>query len=210
MPSDGSTSTSDVRSRLLREATRLFAAKGFEGTSLKDISEAVGIRKPSLLYHFPSKDLLRQSVLEQMLARWNEVLPNLLRAATSGVGQFDAVVEETVGFFVEDPDRARLLVREALDRPAHISRLIGEYVRPWAIIVCNYIRKGQQQGRVHADVDPESYVAQIINLMISSIATFQCVGDVTGPGLSPQQRLSRHIRELCRVAKSSLFLPTAN
>ncbi len=186
----------------------MFAAKGFDGTSLKDIAEAVGIRKPSLLYHFPSKDSLRRSVLEHMLVRWNEVLPNLLRAATSGVGQFDAVVEETVGFFAEDPDRARLLVREALDRPTHTSRLIAEYVRPWAAIVCNYIRKGQEQGRVYPDVDPESYVAQVINLVISSIATFQCLGDVAPPGLTPKQRAARHIRELCRVAKSSLFLPT--
>ncbi|MGB1277388.1 MAG: TetR/AcrR family transcriptional regulator, partial [Nannocystaceae bacterium] len=198
------------RSRLLREATRLFAAKGFDGTSLKDIAEAVGIRKPSLLYHFRSKDELRRSVLDQMLAHWNEVLPSLLRAATSGVGQFDAVVEETVGFFVEDPDRARLLVREALDRPVQTSRLIADYVRPWAVIVCNYIRKGQQQGRVYSDVDPESYVAQVINLMISSIATFQCLGDVAPPGLTQKQRATRHIRELCRVAKSSLFLPTAD
>ena len=42
----------DVRSEIPYTATRLFAAKGFDGTSLEATAEAVGVRKPSLLYHF--------------------------------------------------------------------------------------------------------------------------------------------------------------
>ena len=44
-----------VREKVLREATRLFAAKGFNGVSIREICEAVAITKPSLYYYFPSK-----------------------------------------------------------------------------------------------------------------------------------------------------------
>jgi TetR/AcrR family transcriptional regulator len=203
------TTAPDISDRILDAATRLFAARGFEGTSLQDVADAVGIRKPSLLYHVSSKDALRLRVLEGVLARWNDVLPRLLKAAATGSDQFDAVVSETVHFFAADPDRARLLVREALDRPEEMVELIRSHVDPWVAIVCDYVRKGQAQGRIYPDVDPEAYVAQVINLVISGVATFHCIG-VIAPAAAPERRMpARHIAELLRVAKTSLFLPQA-
>ncbi len=224
LPSERSTSSRvDVSKQILEQATRLFAARGFFGASLRDIARAVGIRKPSLLYHFPSKDDLRQSVLEQMLAHWNEVVPKILRAATSGPEQFDAIAQETVNFFSADPDRARLLLRELLDRGGELHPLIDLHVLPWARIVCDYIRKGQAQGRLHADVDPQAYVLSVINLVLSSIALYG-IADVvlTEPG-APKRKTAtsegadvdpaiapRLLHEIMRVAKSSLFIPVTN
>ena len=152
MPSDRSEKR-EVSERILDAATRLFAERGFEATSLQSVADAVGIRKPSLLYHFPSKDELRRAVLDNLLAHWNQVLPKLLMAATSGREQFDAIIKETVAFFTADRDRARLLLREALDRPKEMRALIIGHVKPWADVVSNYIRRGREAGRVRADVD---------------------------------------------------------
>ena len=41
--------------QILREAARLFATKGFHGTSTREIADAVGVRQPSLFHHFASK-----------------------------------------------------------------------------------------------------------------------------------------------------------
>ncbi len=51
------TSADDLptRERILREASRLFARKGYHGTSTREIAEAVDIRQPSLFHHFTSK-----------------------------------------------------------------------------------------------------------------------------------------------------------
>src|SRR5258706_13923722 len=168
----------DVRDQILAVATRQFAKNGFDGTTLQTISDEVGIRKPSLLYHFPSKDALRLAVHQKMLDHWNEALPRLLQAATSGEGQFDAVVAELVGFFTRDPDRARLIVREVLDRPTEVSQILNSHVRPWVDIVCNYIKKGQERGAIYADVDPGAYVGQVINLVVASVATHACIGEL--------------------------------
>ena len=211
MPSDRSKGP-DIPKQILAQATRLFAARGFVGASLRDIAKAVGIRKPSLLYHFPSKDDLRKSVLEQMLAHWNEVVPRILRAATTGPEQFDAIARETIQFFSAEPDRARLLLRELLDRPREMAPLVELHVQPWARIVCDYIRKGQEQGRVHADVDPEAYVVSTINLVLCGVAIHESMGTLV-PGLDPGAdgtKMSRRlVAEMMRVAKSSLFVREA-
>jgi TetR/AcrR family transcriptional regulator len=188
----------DVRARTLRVATRLLAERGFEGTSLQDVADAVGVRKPSLLYHFPSKAALREAVLEQMLVHWNVTLPRVLRAATSGSDQFDGVLAEMVGFFADDPDRAKLLLREVLDRPRAMARVIKVHMRPWIASVAGYIRTGQQRGELQADVDPEAYVVHVTTFLIATVAVQRLLGALPA---------ERAVRELVRMARASLFLP---
>lgn len=198
----------DVREQILAQTIRHFAARGFDGTSLKEIAEAVGIRKASLLYHFPSKDILHQRALETVISHWQKVLPNLLRAATSGEEQFEAVIQETVDFFISDPDRARLMVREVLDRPEAIRELLKEHVRPWLGIMCKYIRKGQAQGRVHVELDPEVYLLHMINMILSSLATFDCMGALIATRENGVDLFTRHVGELLRIARASMFVTT--
>lgn len=203
----------DITQQIVDHATRLFAARGFVGASLRDIAKAVGIRKPSLLYHFNSKDDLRRGVLGNMLGHWTEVVPKLLKAATSGHEQFEAVASETLEFFRADPDRARLLLRELLDRPEEMEPLIESHVLPWTAIICQYIRKGQQQGRVHADIDPEAYIVHMINLMVCGIALEQSITALTPmrPGDADKadneaEPSSRYVKELLRIARAGLFI----
>ena len=96
-----------ARDQILESATRLMAARGFEAMSLQAIADEVGIRKPSILYHFASKDALRGAVLDRLLAHWGVVLPRLLMAsARDGAGRFEALMGELVAFFAADADRA--------------------------------------------------------------------------------------------------------
>jgi AcrR family transcriptional regulator len=194
--------TTEIRDQILAHATRLFAARGFDGTPIQEIADAVGIRKPSLLYHFPSKDDLRRAVLDHILARWNRILPSVLRAAASGGDQFDGVVAEVVSFFADDRDRARVLLREILDRPAEVRALLSTHVTPWIEVVAGHIRRGQGHGDVHAGVDPEVYVVHIIELVLASLAVYDLVSD--------HFDFDRYLGELLRLAKSSLFIKQDN
>ncbi len=66
-----------TRELILLEASRLFAARGYRGTSTHDIAAAVGIRQPSLYKHFSSKQAIAEELLRRDLTAGIEALERL-------------------------------------------------------------------------------------------------------------------------------------
>ncbi|KDN18657.1 TetR/AcrR family transcriptional regulator [Amycolatopsis rifamycinica] len=58
---------SDTKQRILDVARELFTSQGVQRTSLQDIADRLGITKPALYYHFPSRDDLVRSIVQPML-----------------------------------------------------------------------------------------------------------------------------------------------
>ncbi|HET6335670.1 MAG TPA: TetR family transcriptional regulator [Polyangiales bacterium] len=188
-------------------ATKLFALRGYEGVSLQAIADVVGVAKQTLLYHYPSKESLRRAVLNNVFEHWRRTLPAILQAVTSGKRRFSALTDELVRFFSSDRDRARLLARELLDNPEDMQRLIGENLRPWLLLLAEYIREGQKVGSIRADVDPESYVLHVILLVVANVANLSTLSmslDTSGAASDAIER--RHLKELARLARSALFV----
>ncbi len=81
-----SVAESAIASRLLEEAVRLFAAKGYPATSTREIVEAAGVTKPMLYYYFRNKEGLLAAAIAHFVdpfhARLREVLaqPSAARA----------------------------------------------------------------------------------------------------------------------------------
>ena len=205
-----------TRAQILAHATRLFAVHGYGGTSLQAIADAVGIRKPSLLYHFRSKEQLREAVLDALMARWQEVVPQVMRSATSGERRFEAVLSEVLGFFRQDPARAQLLVRELLDRPKAFEARLERHLGHWIALVMTTIERGQQEGLIRPSVDPHAYVLHVVTMMVTTVAASDLTrsllaphgalasrGDRDDPGQAP---MDRAIGEMVRMARHSLFI----
>src|SRR3989304_2942416 len=57
----------NLRPVIVREATALFAERGFEAATMQELAGKVGITAPGLYYHFPSKQSLLFAVLETAL-----------------------------------------------------------------------------------------------------------------------------------------------
>ena len=73
----------DTKQRVLSAAQELFAAKGFSGTSLADISQRCGISDGLIIHHFQSKKNLYRQVLENLAEQYTQVLVGAKEAATS-------------------------------------------------------------------------------------------------------------------------------
>lgn len=94
----------DTRQRIEAEALRLFAARGVDGTSMRDIAGAVGVTEGALYRHFASKDDLARALF---LSRYG-ALARGVEAVRSRNRDFDGRVDALVDLFADafdaDPD----------------------------------------------------------------------------------------------------------
>ena len=120
-----------TRDAILFEARRCFAEQGFDGTSLNDIAAGVGIRKPSLLHHFPSKEAIYREVFETALSD----LIIRLEVAGDRKGQaawakMEYVLDTAFDWFCANPEFVRMMRREALDGQGHLGFDLGATLKP--------------------------------------------------------------------------------
>lgn len=92
---------------LARVAARLFATQGYEATSVRMIVEAAGVTKPTLYYHFGSKEGLALALLTSPMASLAERMRSILGSVDDPIESLVRVVEAHFAFCREDADGAR-------------------------------------------------------------------------------------------------------
>jgi AcrR family transcriptional regulator len=120
-------STKNVRRGLVEQeiydhATRLFAERGFAGTSFQDIAAAVGLTRPALYHYVNSKDEL----LSKLVAEITEDSAAGMQAIAKrddldAAGKIHAIVVASVRRQAEQTARFQLLIRSEADLPADIA-----------------------------------------------------------------------------------------
>jgi len=147
-----------TRAHLVDVATRLFAERGYDGTSIEAVLAEAGVSRGSLYHHFPGKDALFWAVLEGVAARVGQQLADATRDAADPVAALraeclawirladDQVVRQTV--LIDAPavlgwERWRELdeqgslrpIRAALEYAAEAGRIERRHVDAFAHIV---------------------------------------------------------------------------
>ncbi|EST35954.1 hypothetical protein N566_16885 [Streptomycetaceae bacterium MP113-05] len=109
-----------TKNRILREAERLFVERGYHATALQEVADRVGITKPALYYHFPSKAVILGALLEPMTTELQEVLDDAVaEGRRGGVEELRRVLlTGWVDIFLQNRNTLLTLVRELSSAPS--------------------------------------------------------------------------------------------
>jgi AcrR family transcriptional regulator len=164
------------RNELTRQAARLFARKGYHGTSIGDLAEAMGVQKGSLYAHISSKqDLLYETMAE---------------GARAFHGGLDAIPDE-----LPPTEKIRLALRSHLRLVAEQLDVATVFVQEWRYLdgerreeivaerrryedrIRAYFREGRDLGELRTDLDDATAALLVLSAVNWAYTWLRAGGD---------------------------------
>src|SRR3954470_9272154 len=145
----------DRKQQILDVASTLFARKGFQGTTTREIAARLGVNEAILFRHYPSKEELYWAVIEDRCtrSRRRESLQATLDLQASDYEIFRAIAEDILRRNDDDKNRTRLLLFSGLENHRLAHRFFKTYVAEYYRILAAHIQRRIDQG-AYRRIDP--------------------------------------------------------
>ena len=152
----GEDSPEDLRSRLLSEATRMFAEEGFARTSVRILAERCGCTKPALYYYFKNKEALYREVVTAQIDQVRSLMDATVRAEGDLQQRLSQGIQGLISYATQDPFGLLLLHRAPhrhdagpKDAEREMLGLQGLHMRALEQLFGEAIERGEISASVH-------------------------------------------------------------
>lgn len=155
----------DSSERIISAATRLFALKGFHGTSMREIARAVGLTVATVQQHAGSKEMLYCEVFRRQYEIDHQII-------TSSLGEFD---EERLDELCRDAPRLRQFLKDVWIKLIDRFRETPELVRLWTY-------RWLERDELALDID-QKFSTSLYQIELGVIHKAQQYGTITSDWL---------------------------
>jgi len=158
---------SDMRERILRVASELFAAQGYERTTIADIQAALGLAPGSgaLYRHFPSKEAVLQAIMERFISQGADARGMLDRIDAPATEALPILARSALETLAMERDEIRIAWRELPNFPELRARVLREVMQVTFTDVAAWLRERVARGELRAH-DSEAMAAVIIGSLV--------------------------------------------
>ncbi|MQY02884.1 HTH-type transcriptional repressor KstR2 [Actinomadura sp. RB68] len=169
----------------MKLAADLFAEKGFQATTVRDIAKEAGILSGSLYHHFDSKE----SIVDEILSGFFEEIMSAYRGVIERGEDPRATIAGLVriAFGTLEPHRAAITVMQndwsylqSMPRFGYLTKSEDEVEKMWV----DTIKAGQDDGLFRADIDPKLTYRMIRDTVWVAVRWFKPGGRLNAQGLA--------------------------
>ena len=141
-------SARDRRQQILEVASGIFARKGYDGATTREIAEEAGVNEALLFRHFPTKDNLYWTMLEELcrISSRRERMEKTLQKGGSDFEVFRAIARDMLERSPRDRELTRLLWFTALENHELSTRFFNSFIAGYFEALAGYIRGRIRQG----------------------------------------------------------------
>lgn len=192
------------RSTIVEEAIRQFGREGYGGASLEHIAGAVGVRKQTLLYYFPTKDALLEACLAAAGERLAAVIVNALGDKESYWERAEAVIHAVFGLAAEWPEFPMFIREAGRLGPTAFDRFAG-VLDPLRRRAIEFLQDGMDRGEVRKQ-DPAFLLFTLYTAVVGSLTEASVLAAVLGEQKG-RASLRRREREVVSFVRGALTPP---
>ncbi|NJP94144.1 TetR/AcrR family transcriptional regulator [Nonomuraea sp. FMUSA5-5] len=156
--------TSGQAAVILKAATQLFAALGYDGTSTRQIADAAGLNIATVSYHVGGKRELYLAVMEAAHQAEKAALEQALARLPGDdpVAAIHRLADDYLDFCVDHPEVPALWMHRWLSDASDITELERQYVQPLLAAVSAALRPAVEAGLIAAETDLDYTVWSVI------------------------------------------------
>ena len=151
---------------LLNVAVRLFNERGYDGTSMEDLSRKLGITKSAIYYHVPSKEELLRLAVDRALDGLFAVAEEVGERDGSAITQLEGLVRGSVRLLVRELPFVTLLLRVRGNTKVERAALARR--RDFDRLVTDLVTRARDEGDLRADIDPAT-TSRLLFGMVNSL-----------------------------------------
>jgi TetR/AcrR family transcriptional regulator len=152
--------------RILAAARGEFAQHGY-AARLQDIAERAGVKHPTLLYHFKSKENLYAAVIEQAMLDRAAMTSAAVSSAPGGFDRVAALVAAGMEFFATHHDFVIIWRREAIEGGGRLEVAMAEHMRPFLERAVAFLEREVAAGRLR-EHDP----VELMQTVYGAVSTY--------------------------------------
>jgi AcrR family transcriptional regulator len=165
------------RKELVGITYHLIATKGLEGLRTRDVAEAADTDTGTLHYHFPSKELLIQAVVEGLSEDFRANREERVRTPSDAFDELRNEILDVVARVRESPQQLVVMLEFVgrASRDKAVAEILARTRADWKEALVGIFSRGIEQGMFGSDVDPVTAAdllqGQLIGLALVGLTT---------------------------------------
>lgn len=164
----------DKQLQILHTAEQMFAIKGFDGTSVRDISEAAGVNVAMISYYFGSKEKLIEALFEFRIGFLAERMEALLKEETmTPLQKIGKLIDEHIDRAFASDRRSFFIImttEQLINKTPSILKKISELKKRTLDLLSELIQEGQVKGQFKKKID----FLLMLNTMVGTVSQTMC------------------------------------